>query len=70
MLERGERGYLLAFIINSLLQSHPEIFDWPKEGDARRVDFFGNKLEPLWQEDKAVICHVWLRADGVRVSWV
>ena len=46
LLERGERGYLLAFIINSLLQSHPEIFDWPKASNARRVGFFGSKLNP------------------------
>ena len=67
LLESEEGGYLPAFIIDCRLKSRPEIFDWPKEGDARRVDFFGNKLEPLLQEDKGVICHVGLRADGVRV---
>ena len=69
LLESGV-GYLPAFFIDCCLKSHPEIFDWPKEGDARRVNFFGNKLEPLLQEDKGVICHVGLRANGDRVSWV
>ena len=70
LLKSGEGGYLPAFIIDYCLQSCPEIFDWPKEGEARRVGFFGNELDPLSQEDKGVICHVGLRADGVRVSWV
>ena len=70
LLESEEGGYLPAFIIDCRLKSRPEIFDWPKEGNARRVDFSGNQLEPLLQEDKGVICHVGLRADGVRVSWV
>ena len=48
----------------------PEIFDWPKEGEARKIAFFGNELDPLSPDDKSVICHVGLRADGVRVNWV
>ena len=31
-LERGKGGCLTAFFIDGLLQSHPEIFDQPKEG--------------------------------------
>ena len=67
LLESGEGGCLPAFVIDCLLQSHPEIFNRPKEGNARRVSFFGNKLDPLLQEGKGVICHVMLWADGVRV---
>ena len=69
-LERGKGGCLTAFVLDGFLQRRPKIFDWPKEGEARRVGFFRNKLDPLSQEDKGVICHVGLRADGVRVSWV
>ena len=39
-LERGKGGCLSAFVKDSLLQSRLEIFDWPKGGNARRVDFF------------------------------
>ena len=67
LLESKEGGCLPAFVIDCLLQSHPEIFDWPKEGDARRFGFFGNELDLLSHEGKGVICHVGLRADGVRV---
>ena len=63
------RGCLPAFVIDCLLQSRPEIFDWLREGDTRRVGFFGNELDPLSQEGKGVIYHVGLRADGVRVRW-
>ena len=69
-LERGKGGCLTAFVIDGLLQSRPEIIDQQKGGNARRVGFFGNKLDPLLEEDKGVICYVGLRADGVRVSWV
>ena len=41
-LERGKGGCLTAFVIGGLFQSHPEIFDWPKGGNARRVGYFGN----------------------------
>ena len=57
------------FVIDCLLQSRPEIFAWPKGGNARRVDFFGNKLDPLLQEGKGVIFHVGLWANGVRGRW-
>ena len=67
-LDSGEGGYLPAFVIDCHLQSCSEIFDWPKEGEARRVGFSGNKLDPLLQGDKGVICHIGLRADGVRVN--
>ena len=63
------RGCLPAFVIDCLLQSRPEIFDWPKGGNARRVGFFGNKLDPLLQEGKGVIFHVGFWANGVRGSW-
>ena len=66
----GLSGKLFAQEWGRRLPACPEIFDWPKEGEARRVGFFGNELDPLSQEDKGVICHVGLRADGVRVSWV
>ena len=65
-LERGKGGWLTAFVIDGLLQSRPEIFDQPKGGNARRVGFFGNKLNPLLQEGKSVIFHVGLWANGVR----
>ena len=65
-LERGKGGCLPAFVIDFVLQSRPEIFDRPKEGDARRVGFFENKLDPLLQEGKGVIFHVGLWANGVR----
>ena len=65
-LERGKGGWLTAFVIDGLLQSRPEIFDQPKGGNARRVGFFGNKLNPLLQEGKGVIFHVGLWANGVR----
>ena len=65
-LERGKGGCLSAFVKDSLLQSRLEIFDWPKGGNARRVDFFGNKLDSLLQEGKGVIFHVVLWANGVR----
>ena len=51
LLESGEGGYLPAFVIDCHLKSRPEIFDWLKEGNTRSVDLFGNKLEPLLQED-------------------
>ena len=70
LLKSGEGDYLPAFVIDCHLLSRLEIFDRPKKGNARMVGFFGNKLKPLLQEDKGVICHVGLRADGVRVSWV
>ena len=56
-----------AFVIDCLLQSCLEIFDRPKEGDARRVCFFGNEFDPFLHEGKGVICHAGLRADGVIV---
>ena len=65
-LERGKGGCLSAFVKDGLLQSRLEIFDWPKGGNARRVDFFGNKLNPLLHEGKGVIFHVELWANGVR----
>ena len=65
-LEIGKGGWLTAFVIDGLLQSHPEIFDRPKGGNARRVGFLGNKLNPLLQEGKGVIFHVGLWANGVR----
>ena len=35
----------------------PEIFDQPKEGNARRVGLLENKLDPLvLQEGEGVIC--------------
>ena len=70
LLESGEGGNLSAFVIDCRFQSRPENFDWPKGGDARRIGFFGNELDPLSQEDKGAICQIGLRADGVRVSWV
>ena len=65
-LEKGKGSCLPAFVIDGLLQSRPEIFDWPKEGNARRVGFFGNKLDPLLQEGKGVIFHEGLWANGVK----
>ena len=65
-LERGIGGCLTAFVIDGLFQSCPEIFDRPKGGIAKRVGFFGNKLDPLLQEGKGVIFHVGLWANGVR----
>ena len=65
-LKRGKGGCLTAFVKEGLLQSRPEIFDWPKGGNARRVGFFGNKLNPLLHEGKGVIFHVELWANGVR----
>ena len=58
--EREKGGCLPAFVFDSLLQSRPEIFDRAKESNARRVGFFGNKLDPLLQEGKGVIFHVGL----------
>ena len=69
-LERGKGGWLTAFVIDGLLQSCPEIFNHSKGNNARRVGFFGNKLDPLSQEDKGLIYHVGLRADRFRVSWI
>ena len=65
-LERGKGVCLTAFVIDGLLQSCPEIFNWPKGGNARRVSFFWNKLDPLLQEGKGVIFYVRLWANGVR----
>ena len=65
-LEIGKGGGLTAFVIDGLLQSNPEIFDRPKGGNARRVGFFWNKLDPLLQEGKGVIFHVGLLASRVR----
>ena len=65
-LERGEGGCLPAFVFDSLLQSRPEIFDRAKESNARRVGFFGNKLDLLLQEGKGVLFHVRLWANGVK----
>ena len=52
MLKSGEGGCPPAFIIDCLLQSHLEIFDWPRESDTRRVGFFGNELDLLTQGAK------------------
>ena len=65
-LERREGCCLPAFVIDHLLYSRPEIFDRPKESDAKKVGFFGNKLDLLLQEGKGVIFHVGLWANGVR----
>ena len=37
LLENGEGGCLLAFVLRGLPQSFPKIFDRPMEGNARRV---------------------------------
>ncbi len=60
LLKSGEGGYLPAQ--KSLIGLRRV-----KQGG---LAFFGNELDPLWQEDKGVICHIGLRADRVRVSWV
>ena len=39
-LERGRGGCLSALVIDSLLQSRPEIFYRPKGGNARKIVFF------------------------------
>ena len=65
LLKSGEGGYLPTFVIDYHLQSCPEIFDWPKEGEAKRIGFFGNKLDPLLQESMGVIFHMGLWANGV-----
>ena len=58
--KRGKGGCLTAFVIDGLLQRRLEIFNQPNGGNARRVGFFGNKLDPLLQEGKGVIFHVGL----------
>ena len=65
-LERGKGGCLTAFVIDGLLQSRPEIFNGPKGGNARRIGFFGNKLDSLLKERNGVIFYVGLEADRVR----
>ena len=55
LLESGERGCLLAFVFDGLLQSCPEIFDQPKGSDSGRVGFFGNELDLLMQEVEGVL---------------
>ena len=55
LLERGEGGCLPAFVTGGLLQSRPQIFNWPKGDNARSIGFFGNKLDPLLQECESVI---------------
>ena len=69
-LERGEGDCFPAFVIDNLFQGRPKIFDQPMESNARRVGFFGNKLDLLLQEGKGVIFHVGygqmgLEAEGV-----
>ena len=58
LLESGEGGCLPACVIDGLLQIRLEILDWRKGGDARRVGFFGNKLDLFSQEGEGVVCHV------------
>ena len=58
LLESGEGGCLPACVIDGLLQIRLEILDWRKGGDARRVGFFGNKLDLLLQEVEGVVCNV------------
>ena len=57
-LKRGKGGCLTAFVKEGLLQSRPEIFDWPKGGNERRVGSLGNELDLLLQEVQGVVCHV------------
>ena len=69
-LERGEGGCFPAFVIDNLFQGRPKIFDQPMESNARRVGFFGNKLDLLLQEGKGVIFHVGLWANRLGVDGV
>ena len=57
-LKRGKGGCLTAFVKEGLLQSRPEIFDWPKGGNERRVGSLGNELDLLLQEVQDVVYHV------------
>ena len=65
-LERGEGGCFPAFVIDNLFQGRPKIFDQPMESNARRVGFFGNKLDLLLQGCHFLCGDEWAGIKGVK----
>ena len=56
----GEWGRRLppSLHLRRLLQHRPEIFDWLKGSDARRVGSLGNDFDLLLQEVQGIVCYV------------
>ena len=72
-LERGIGGCLTAFVIDSLFQSRPEIFDQPKGGNTRRLGFLGTNLICCCKKAR-VLFSMWgygqmgLETDGIELG--
>ena len=58
LLKSGEGRCLPAFVLDGFLQRRPEIFDWLKGSDARRVGSLGNDFDLLLQEVQGIVCYV------------